>query len=192
MQARTNMSRKSNKREKLLDAATELIHQQGFKHTTLADIAEKSEVPLGNVYYYFKTKDDIASAVIDGRNVGLAKITEEWEKMYHDPRQRLLAFLDFVDTNKNSIVKNGCPIGGLCQELNKETSSLADLAGEILKFQIQWAESQFNQMGIVDYKGAAIEFISNLQGISLLANSLKAPDVVTDQIERLRQKISAI
>lgn len=186
------MPRKSDKREKLLDAATKLIHQQGFKHTTLADIAEKSEVPLGNVYYYFKTKEDIASAVIDDRKVGLSKITEEWEKIYHDPRQRLLAFLSIVETSRDSIAKNGCPIGSLCQELNKETGSLANLAGDTIKLQLQWAESQFSQMDVADPKASAVEFISNLQGISLLANSLNAPEIVTEQIDRLRQKILTI
>lgn len=186
------MGRISNKREKLLDAATALIHKQGFKHTTLADIAEKSEVPLGNVYYYFKTKDDIASAVMDARNAGLAEMADEWGKIYTDPRQRLLAFLDFVETTRDSIAENGCPIGSLCQELNKETGNLANLASDTLNFLIQWAESQFRQIGLADSRAAAIEFISNMQGIALLGNSLKDPALVSEQLERVRQKILAV
>ena len=58
------MPRTSNKRERLLAAARDLIHEQGFKPTTLADIARESDVPLGNVCYYFKSKDDIAGAII--------------------------------------------------------------------------------------------------------------------------------
>jgi TetR/AcrR family transcriptional regulator, transcriptional repressor for nem operon len=37
----------------------------GFRQTTLADIAREARVPLGNVYYYLKTKDDIGRSIID-------------------------------------------------------------------------------------------------------------------------------
>ena len=50
---------KYNKCTCLLEAANKLVHQQGFNQTTLADIAKAAQVPLGNVYYYFKTKEDI-------------------------------------------------------------------------------------------------------------------------------------
>jgi AcrR family transcriptional regulator len=44
------------KREALVLAAAELFWMRGFEASSLADIAEASGVPLGNVYYYFKTK----------------------------------------------------------------------------------------------------------------------------------------
>jgi TetR/AcrR family transcriptional regulator, transcriptional repressor for nem operon len=45
------MSRASGKREKLVDSAGKLFHQVGFNQTSLADIAEDSGVPLGNVHF---------------------------------------------------------------------------------------------------------------------------------------------
>ena len=61
------MPRKTDKRIRLIEAAKVLIHQQGFNLTTLADIAQEADVPLGNVYYYFKTKEAIGEAVIEKR-----------------------------------------------------------------------------------------------------------------------------
>ena len=43
----------------------QLLHQQGIERTTLADIAKAADVPPGNVYYYFKTKDEVIAAVIE-------------------------------------------------------------------------------------------------------------------------------
>jgi AcrR family transcriptional regulator len=51
-------SERPGKRDRLIAGARETIHRQGVEATTLADIAEASGVPLGNVYYYFKSKDD--------------------------------------------------------------------------------------------------------------------------------------
>jgi AcrR family transcriptional regulator len=53
------------KRERLIRTATRLLYRQGFAKTSLADIAQAAEVPLGNVYYYFKTKSELAEAVVE-------------------------------------------------------------------------------------------------------------------------------
>jgi TetR/AcrR family transcriptional repressor of nem operon len=58
-------SERPGKRDRLVAGARETIHRQGVEATTLADIAEASDVPLGNVYYYFKTKDELVAAAID-------------------------------------------------------------------------------------------------------------------------------
>jgi TetR/AcrR family transcriptional repressor of nem operon len=50
----TARSRTRGKRERLVAAATKMLHEQGVEKTTLADTAAAA-VPLGNVYYYFKT-----------------------------------------------------------------------------------------------------------------------------------------
>jgi AcrR family transcriptional regulator len=58
-------SERPGKRDRLIAGARETIHRQGFKATTIADIAQASDVPVGNVYYYFKSKDELVAAAID-------------------------------------------------------------------------------------------------------------------------------
>jgi AcrR family transcriptional regulator len=53
----------------LVAAARELVYRQGVEPTTLADIAQVADVRLGNVYYYFKTKDDIVAAVVQAQRL---------------------------------------------------------------------------------------------------------------------------
>ena len=55
------------KRERLVGAARQMLYEHGVEKTTLADIAAAAGVPLGNVYYYFRTKDALVSAVLDAR-----------------------------------------------------------------------------------------------------------------------------
>ena len=57
-------TRKPGKRERLVAAAARVLHEQGVEKTTLADIAQAAEIPVGNVYYYFKTKDQLIEAAI--------------------------------------------------------------------------------------------------------------------------------
>jgi AcrR family transcriptional regulator len=49
----------------LLAAATELFLANGYAGTTMADISAAAGVARGNVYWYFKSKDDIFAAVMD-------------------------------------------------------------------------------------------------------------------------------
>ena len=63
--AATKRSRKkATKRERLVRAAAECFREGGIRATTIKIIAERADVPIGNVYYYFKTKEDFASAVV--------------------------------------------------------------------------------------------------------------------------------
>src|SRR4051812_47954199 len=113
------MPRSSDKREKLLEAAKTLIHHQGFNETSLADIARASKVPLGNVYYYFKTKDDIASAVID-EHIGELQAMHESLESLRDPKARLRKMIEMLAEHHKEYAAHGCPVGSLCQELNKK------------------------------------------------------------------------
>ena len=54
-----------DKRTRLIETATKLAYGRGFRQTSLADIAEAARVPVGNVYYYFKTKEELAEAVVE-------------------------------------------------------------------------------------------------------------------------------
>lgn len=182
----------SPKREKLLDAARLLIHQQGYRTTTLADIAEQSGVPLGNVYYYFKTKDDLARAVIHEHQAGFQALFEDWERTFAEPRARLAALLDHVLEWREILADSGCPIGSLCQELGKQDGALAAEARTILEYQLEWVQRQFRAMGRDDAEELALQFITHLQGISLMAHALGDPEIVDRQIAELHRRLDDV
>jgi AcrR family transcriptional regulator len=182
----------TDKRERLMEAARSLIHQQGFNQTTLADIAKESGVPLGNVYYYFKTKDDIASAVIDDYRERIQRMLREVEDKEPDPRKRLLFLVKRTSSAKDQLASHGCPVGSLCQELNKTYTPLAARADEIIKTEIKWATEQFKLLGKKDAADLAVQLIAALQGTSLLANAMQSPDMAGRQLTRLSNWINEL
>jgi AcrR family transcriptional regulator len=174
--------RVSDKRERLLKAAKVLIYRQGLAQTSLADIAQESGVPLGNVYYYFKTKEDIATAVVEEYKTGIADSLRQLDEREADPRQRLVWFIKRLAAYKEEIADRGCRVGSLCQELNKDAGPLASRADDIIALEIKWATAQFKLMGRKDAADLAVQLIATLQGISLLANTLKSPTVIGRQV----------
>ena len=170
-----------NKRERLILSAKDLIHKQGFARTTLSDISEDAGVPLGNVYYYFKTKDEIVEAVINHRIDEFALQFTVWDKIA-DPRERLIAFVQFVIDRKKGLAKFGCPVGSLCQELDKENTGLSGKSGLILRNQAVWVRKQVEALGCGgDSFSLAAHFLSSLQGMTLLANALNDPEIIESE-----------
>ena len=120
-----------DKRSRLVNAAMGLAYQNGFGATSLADIAREAEVPLGNVYYYFKTKDEIGEAIVDLR---LAELSAQRQRLNEagSPKDRLCACVQDVLENKDFLAQYGCAVGTFCSELHKAGGSVATRATEIL------------------------------------------------------------
>jgi AcrR family transcriptional regulator len=49
----------------ILDAALDLFSHQGYRATSIRDIAQRAGVSTGNVYHHFKDKDTIFRALLD-------------------------------------------------------------------------------------------------------------------------------
>lgn len=185
------MGRVSDKRERLVESAAKLFHQAGFSQTSIADIAQDSGVPLGNVYYYFKTKNDLVSAIIEQRQNTFKGQAEEWGKN-PDPKERLLKLLDFEISMKDKIAKYGCPVGSLCQELDKGRQPVSHEADGLLHWILQWVTDQFRQMGQENADQLGIQMVSTLQGICIVSNALNDPQVVETELERAKSWIRQI
>ncbi len=179
------MNRVSDKRERLIESAAKLFHQVGFRQTAIADIAEDSGVPLGNVYYYFKTKDELAAAVIEQRTETIKAEARQWEEN-PDPKERLLNLLDMQEGMKDKIAKYGCPIGSMCQELDKERPPVAREADGLMNWVLKWITRQFKEMGQKQEDQFGLQLMSALQGCAVVANALKDPKVIELEMARLK------
>src|SRR5437763_9085160 len=80
------------KRERLIAGARQVLHEQGVETTTLADIAAVAEVPVGNVYYYFKTKDELVAAAIGAHALDVETALASLDR-HGTPKARLKAFV---------------------------------------------------------------------------------------------------
>ncbi len=182
------MPRLSGKRERLVDAARSLFHTQGYKCTSLADIAGKSGVPLGNVYYYFKTKDELAESVIGDYSQRLLMLVEQVSEL-PDPRDRLLRMLELVAQDTDQIVSKGCPMGSLCMEFGKGGSGLGHKAADLLAGMMSFFEGELLAMGRADARELAAHLVSVTQGASLLSQALCQKDIFTAEVGRLQRLV---
>jgi AcrR family transcriptional regulator len=59
----TREQQRAAKREEILAAARSVFARQGFRGTTIADIAEEAKIALGTIYLYFPSKEDVFAAL---------------------------------------------------------------------------------------------------------------------------------
>ncbi len=181
------MSRKNDKRDRLIEAADELIYQKTFHTTTLADIAAKADVPLGNVYYYFKVKDEILLAVVQKREAEMQSLFTAWDQL-PNVKDRLRSFIAQNSQGSDTVARFGCSLGSLCQELGKHGGEISIYAANLMRKTLTWVEKQFNALGKADKSLSLAEYlISSLQGISLLTLTFKDPSFLQRQGKHLEQ-----
>jgi TetR/AcrR family transcriptional repressor of nem operon len=179
------------KRERLIAAARQLLHEHGVESTTLADIATAADIPLGNVYYYFKTKDALVSAVIEAYGEAYATASTVLDR-HRTPQGRLKALIRTWTASREQLARHGCPVGSLCSELDKRDEQLRAQAAAVLAQMLDWAQEQFQALGRPDARELAVALVAAYEGVALLANTLHDPELITAEGRRLERWIDSL
>ncbi|TLF79588.1 TetR/AcrR family transcriptional regulator [Nocardia cyriacigeorgica] len=182
---------KAGKRERLVDAAVQVFYERGVEKTTIADIAKTAEVPVGNVYYYFKTKDQLIEAAVEAHRRRLGHLLEELDGL-GTPRERLRALIaGWVDL-RDQAAQFGCPFGTLASEMDKRPEVLDAEVADTMRVLVDWARRQFEEMGRADAAELGVALIAAYQGISLLTNTFRDPSLMEAEGERLGRWIDSL
>lgn len=79
--------RQRRNRDALIAAARDLMTEKGVEAATMLEIAERADVGAGTVYNYFKSKDELAIAVLETLMHELGIRIEEVTNTFDDPAQ---------------------------------------------------------------------------------------------------------
>lgn len=179
--------RSSVNREHLVNAAAALFWSRGYKGTSLADIARQSGVPIGNIYYYFKTKAAIAEAVglllKEQTQAALAMIESD-----HDgPGERLGGLFALFAAANEARTRSGCPIAAACYGFSADAPEAARLAAGAFQLMQDWIADNLVASGMdrAAAQGQADAWLALWQGGIALAHGLKDRallDRMTDQL----------
>jgi AcrR family transcriptional regulator len=189
-QAATPKGKRNNKRERLVAAACQLFYEQGVERTTLADIAAAADVLLGNVYYYFKTKDEMVKAAVDAQVKDIEEGVAALEQ-HQTPTARLKFMVKQLAANPDQIALYGCANGSLCAELGKRPNGSDMASGRLIQTSIAWVEKQFAAMGRDDARDLAVEMMTRYQGTCVVAQALGDPSLVEKEASRLERWIDS-
>ncbi len=187
------MSRKSDKKERLVSAAAKLFWQHGFHGTSIKDIAQEANVPLGNVYYYFPDKAKLALAVTDIFTSDTEAMLEDIAASDPDPRKRLVQLFDRLAGSDGSRIRHGCPIALAARDFRGPAPQAAINAGEAFSKLIIWIARQRQAMGerpslaLADARAAIVEW----QGAIAVSHALQDSVILAEAHRRIRRNLTA-
>jgi AcrR family transcriptional regulator len=183
----------TDKRERLVAAALEQFHRRGYARTSIAQIAATAGMPAGNVFYFFKAKEDLARAVVD-----------EWCRLLTgylaalDPlpgyRQRVQGFIEQARDLSGMYVTLGCPLAGIARDLRQERPALQVEAGRPHALQFTWLAGQFAAGGYSPSKATAHArfLMAGYHGAILLAHAQGDPGLIDDEVASLTAWLQAL
>jgi TetR/AcrR family transcriptional repressor of nem operon len=182
-----------NKKDRLVDSASILFHRTSLAATSLADIAKHAEIPIGNVYYYFKTKEDLALAAVQRHKEQFAQAYRALNDTFDDPRVRLIEITRFFDAIKEDYTKYGCPMSKIINDTDIATDNIGKAAASVLNDFASWAQSQFRQLGHGDdARYFAHSLVAGIQGAVVMAKAAGSSQVMSHEIERLTVWLEAV
>ena len=172
---RPRLTRKgAETRARIVDAAAELIFQQGVAGTTIEEVRDGAHVSSSQLYHYFEDKPALVRAVIE-RQADRAIGTQE--RFDLSSLDGLREWRDFVvDHARDTGGRGGCPIGSLGSALAEtEPEARAMLAASFKRWEasIMAGLLRMHALGRLapeaDPRQLALALLAALEGGLLLA-----------------------
>jgi len=105
-------------RAKLLDATRDLFLSKGYAAATVDEICARAKVSKGSFYHFFKSKEAMGLAVLDGyMQQAHAKFLGGDFTGQTEPKARLQGFLLQTEASATDLWRNGCLLGNLAIDL---------------------------------------------------------------------------
>jgi AcrR family transcriptional regulator len=179
-------------RERLVEIARRLFHEQGYTATGIAQILDAAEARSGSLYYFFPTKEDLLLAVLEKYKMMLSPmVVQPVFDRVHDPIERIFGILDGY---RRQLIATkyqfGCPIGNLALELtNSHPSARALIAENFTGWRKAIEQCLADAAGrlprSLDHKQLALFVLTTMEGAVMLArsyHSIEPYDVAVTQL----------
>ena len=128
------MTKPSETRIRLLDAAYSLLLHKGYPATSVDEICETAEVSKGSFYHLFKSKEAMTLAVLEHH---MAEAKDEIEKGLNtdglDGAQRAIRYVKHVEDAAEELWRDGCLIGSLALELAETNPEIRERVSGIFR-----------------------------------------------------------
>jgi len=122
-----------NTQEKLLDAALALLLARGYPATTVDEICAAAGVSKGSFYHFFRTKEELGLAVLDEYyRKGVQNLMNGPFQAIEDPKQRLLGFLEHIESVSQQLWSGGCLLGSFALDLAETHPVVRERVSELL------------------------------------------------------------
>src|SRR5712691_4731136 len=145
------MPRTSDARERLLQAAMDLVWTKSYGAVSVDDICQRAGVRKGSFYHFFPSKDDLVVAALEEHwRTTAAPTLDRLFSAAKTPLERLEAYFDYISHRQEELCKKygrvvGCPYGSIGSEAAAD-SAISAKAKELLRRKYRYLESTLRDL----------------------------------------------
>lgn len=188
-------TKKADTRTRIMNAATELVLENGFAGTTVDAIIEKTGVSKGAFFHHFSSKAELGYAIVkryaeeDARH--MQQTLEKAEGLADDPLQQLLIFVKLFEQEMETLDEPypGCLYASYLQQSGLFDEQIMDLIRDSM---LKWRSRVLDKLEEivevhsprrqVDLESLADMLLVIFEGAFVLSQSLKEPQAVARQL----------
>ncbi len=111
-------------RERILETASGLFHQQGYNSTGINQIISEAAVAKASFYSHFKSKDELCIAFLSARHDYWFSELNTFCSKAIGTKQRLLAAFDFIIYMNEKEDFRGCSFLNILSEISKDQAAI--------------------------------------------------------------------
>jgi len=187
-------------KKKIFTITQKLMLKKGYVATTIDEICDKAGLTKGSFFYYFKTKDQLGSDLLDYYWDELNKKMTTSVKPNEDPLGILFDFMDFVVKIYNTAeFDTSCLLGNFAQELSQTNEIIRKKCDNYLTMQIgrirdllDNAKKYHSVKKDLDTESLALSLIALIQGSILVAKSKKNKQVIKQSLKHYKIYLKSI
>ncbi len=166
-------------RDAIINKSYLLMLNKGYKGTTIDGILNEVNISKGSLYYYFKSKRDIANIILD--EIIKKEFFIEWHDVHisKNPIKNIIKKINLTyDKKANLYSLTGCPLGNLILELSSVDTEFSKKTNSILKMWSSYIKKAINkswELGIINKNFVPEEvadfLVASMEGCILVAKS---------------------
>ena len=155
----------SERKQQILEAAIEIIANEGYANLSMRALARASDLKLGALQYHYKTREDMLRAVV-------GYIADEYQKSFDevalaDGFLGVQGFIDFITEDKVDEALNTSKLWPQLWAMGAIEPLVADLVAEIYDKYLNILEGLLKDVGSEAPRAEALFLMSMVEGSTL-------------------------
>jgi TetR/AcrR family transcriptional repressor of nem operon len=192
-------------RDRILNAAHELVLGHGFGATSVDKVIEKAGITKGTFFYHFKTKTELAHALVErytnGEEALIGETLARAEKLSRDPLQQMLLFVGFFVEMFDEVSgpHPGCLLASFCyqgelidDETNERIANSILSSRRMVRAKLDEVAAVHSPRLEVDLDALADMFMGVFEGGFVLEKTLDTPKLIVGQLRQYRNYIELL
>lgn len=188
-------------KQKLLDAAQELMLAKGFTATSVDDVCAAAELTKGSFFHYFESKEHLGRLIAERFYAGARQMFESAPfRQKKDPLDRIYGYIDFrIEMSRSPLAIKGCLLGTFVQELSQTHPGIRSVCAagfdehaDFITQDLEEAKAKYAPRARWSPQSLAEHLMAVMQGAIILAKAKQDRRVFEESLGHFKEYLKCL